>query len=101
MRTSATDYDCQPLRSGWKAGGCKNERKRRIPIEASGAPWHAEPMPGGYVVQDANGQALAYIYSRHNEAGARQAKMLTKSEARPIAVNVARLPELPGKADHD
>jgi hypothetical protein len=25
-------------------------------------------MPGGYVVRDANGQALAYLYSRENEA---------------------------------
>jgi hypothetical protein len=31
---------------------------RRFP-----APWHADPMPGGYVVRDANGKALAYVYS--------------------------------------
>jgi len=28
---------------------------------------HPGPMPGGNVVRDANGQALAYIYSRDNE----------------------------------
>jgi hypothetical protein len=39
---------------------------RRFP-----APWHADPMPGGYVVRDANGQALAYVYSRDNEDEAR------------------------------
>jgi hypothetical protein len=33
--------------------------RRRFP-----SPWHADPMPGGYVVRDANGQALAYLYSR-------------------------------------
>jgi hypothetical protein len=27
-------------------------------------PWRADKIPGGYVVRDANGQALAYIYSR-------------------------------------
>jgi hypothetical protein len=58
------------------------------------APWHADKMPGGYVVRDANGQALAYLYSRDNEAEARQAKVLTNDEARRIAANVARLPEL-------
>jgi hypothetical protein len=39
-------------------------------------------------------QALAYVYSRDNEGEARQAKVLTNDEARRIAVNIARLPEL-------
>jgi hypothetical protein len=65
------------------------ESPRRFP-----APWHADPMPGGYVVRDANGQALAYLYSRDNPIEALQAKVLTKDEARRIAVNIARLPEL-------
>ena len=67
---------------------------RRFP-----APWSADKIPGGYVVRDANGQALAYIYSRDNEDEARQAKVLMMDEARRIAVNVARLPHLLGKAD--
>jgi hypothetical protein len=66
---------------------------RRFP-----APWTADKIVGGYVVRDANGQALVYIYSRDNE-DARAAKVLTKDEARRIAVNVARLPQLLGKAD--
>jgi K+/H+ antiporter YhaU regulatory subunit KhtT len=58
-------------------------------------------MPGGYVIRDANGQALAYLYSRDNEDEARQAKVLTKDEARRIAINIPRLPEPLGKADRD
>jgi hypothetical protein len=68
---------------------------------AASAPWSADWMPGGYVVRDANGQALAYLYSRDNEDEARQAKVLTRDEARRIAINIARLPELLGKVDRE
>jgi hypothetical protein len=61
---------------------------RRFP-----APWTTDKIPGGYVVRDANGQSLVYVYSRDNEDEARPAKVLTKDEARRIAVNVARLPQ--------
>jgi len=63
--------------------------RRRFP-----APWRAEKTPGGYVVRDGNSQALAYVYSRPNEAEALQAKVLTEDEARRIAVNIAKLPDL-------
>ena len=39
--------------------------------------------------REANGQALAYIYSRDSEAEALQAKVLTKGEARRIVINIA------------
>jgi len=42
---------------------------RRLP-----APWTAEKISGGYVVRDANGQALACAYCRATEAGATRAK---------------------------
>jgi hypothetical protein len=70
------------------------EGSRRFP-----PPWRADKIPGGYVVWDANGQALAYVYSRATEAEAMQAKVLTANEARRIAVNIARLPELLGKSE--
>ena len=62
-------------------------------------PSRADRIPGGYVVRDANGQELAYIYSRENEAEARQAKVLTADEAWRIAINIARPPALLGKGE--
>jgi hypothetical protein len=56
-------------------------------------------IPGGHVVRDATGQALAYLYSRENEAEARQAKVLTADEGRQIATSIARLPEQLGKGE--
>jgi hypothetical protein len=54
----------------------------------------ADKIPGGYVVRDANGQALAYVYSRESEADARQARVLTSDEARRLARDL-RLMERP------
>jgi hypothetical protein len=39
-------------------------------------PWTVEKIPGGLVVRDANGQSLAYVYSRENDADARTAVKL-------------------------
>ena len=46
-------------------------RHERTPVPLPPAPWHADKMPGGYIVRDASGQALVF-------AEARQAKVLAR-----------------------
>ena len=62
-------------------------------------PWTVEKLPGGFKVIDAQGQSIAYVYSRENEAAAGIAGVLTEDEARRIASNIAKLPALLGAAD--
>jgi hypothetical protein len=69
---------------------------RRFP-----APWTVTELEGAaFHVVDATGQRIGTFFYRE-DAVAFQANALTRDEARRMAANFARLPELLGKADRD
>jgi hypothetical protein len=58
------------------------------------SPWTVEELNDCFVVRDANGQALGHFFYEEDHGRRSAAKLLSKDEARRIAVNFARLPEL-------
>jgi hypothetical protein len=57
-------------------------------------PWLVEELDNCFVVKDANGQALAYMYFEKESVRPFRRELLTRAEAQRIAAVFAKLPEL-------
>jgi hypothetical protein len=74
--------------------GAFSINRSEMPDRTFPPPWSSEEHSAYHVVRDRNGRGLAYIYYE-NEPGRRStAKLLSKDEARRLAANFAKLPEL-------
>ena len=70
------------------------------PKSWSGPALSVEEEPTSFVVRDPSGQKLAHVYFEDELARRLAAKLLTKAEARRIAMNFAKLPNY-SSARHD
>jgi hypothetical protein len=66
-----------------------------VPTRRFPPPWTIEEMNNAcFIVRDKNGQQLGYFYYEQEPGRRTAANLLTKDEARRLAVNFAKLPEL-------
>ena len=59
--------------------------RRRFP-----SPWSVDETDACFIIRDRNGFALSYVYYEEEPA----ANLMTHDEARRIAANIAKLPDL-------
>jgi hypothetical protein len=64
-----------------------------MPARRFPPPWSIDELEACFV-KDSTGQKLAYVYYEEDPGRRSAAKLLSKDEARRLAVNFAKLPEL-------
>ena len=57
-------------------------------------PWTVEETDACFIVKDHAGQSLAYVYFEEELGRQAATRLMTRDEARRIAANIAKLPEL-------
>ncbi len=80
----------------FETSSARNFRPKRTEMTARRfpPPWSVEDIGAAFIVRDRDGQKLAYVYYEEEPGRRSAAKMLARDEARRIAANIAKLPEL-------